>query len=181
MKTTQKSLFALLLLSTLFNACTKPADVTPTDENEVITTATLQLTNKTAPSDIVTATIDNLNTTPTSATLTLKPNTPYTARVLLSNKTTTPVTDVSKAILDEANDHFFTFTATGANLTVNITDRDTKPAPGPFPIGLTSDMVTGAASTGSLRVILKHQPGAKNGTFAPGTTDLDVTFPVVIR
>jgi hypothetical protein len=51
----------------------------------------------------------------------------------------------------------------------------------PLQIGLTDNFVTGAASNGILRVVLRHQPNAKNGTYPPGSTDLDVTYAVSIK
>jgi hypothetical protein len=65
------------------------------------------------------------------------------------------------------------------NLTINITDHDTNPQA--YPIGLQSNFVTGAASNGWLRLVLRHQPNVKNGTYTPGSTDLDVGFTVKIQ
>jgi hypothetical protein len=41
--------------------------------------------------------------------------------------------------------------------------------------------VTGAASSGTIRVVQRHQPNAKNGTYSPGSTDFDITFAVNIH
>ncbi|MBC8156127.1 MAG: hypothetical protein H7Z72_24835 [Bacteroidetes bacterium] len=181
----KKPLLYLAFTACLFTACdTNEQDVAPTDDNEAITTATLQLTNKTNTAEVVTATVDNLTTTPnfSNAVLTLRPNTAYSARILLSDKTKTPTVDVSADIKDEQNEHLFIYTpATGLNLTAVITDKDTNPAPGPYPLGLTADMTTGASSAGKLNVVLRHQPNAKNGTATPGTVDLDTSFDVIIR
>jgi hypothetical protein len=65
------------------------------------------------------------------------------------------------------------------NLTVTRTDLDSNDPP--MQIGLTDNFVTGAASTGILRAVLRHQPNAKNGTYPPGSTDLDVTYAVNIQ
>ncbi|MFM8917548.1 MAG: hypothetical protein ACKOGP_07380, partial [Bacteroidota bacterium] len=43
-------------------------------------------------------------------------------------------------------------------------------------IGLQSKWVTGNLSSGTSRIVLKHQPGIKDGTFAPGETDVDIQF-----
>ena len=177
-------MFVLVAASVTIASCSKVSDVAPTDDNEAITTATLQLTNASSATDIVTATVENLNTSAvfTNATLRLKPNTTYNAKVLLFDKTKTPVTDVSAEIVKEVNEHLFIYTpASTLKLTVTITDKDTNPAPGPYPVGLSSTFVTGAASTGKLQVVLRHQPNAKNGTATPGTTDLDTNFDVIIQ
>lgn len=65
------------------------------------------------------------------------------------------------------------------NLTVTRTDEDDNTPP--MQIGLQDNFVTGAASNGILRVVLRHQPNAKNGTYPPGSTDLDVTYAVNIN
>ncbi len=142
------------------------------------------------------------------ANLSLKANTTYNVTVGLLDKTQTPTFDVGAEIKDRANIHSFFFqplptsqalvipAPTGAdtyplpiptptptgnplNLTVTRTDTDTNKTP--LPVGLTDSFVTGAASTGYLRVVLRHQPNVKDGTFAPGSTDLDVGFTVSIQ
>lgn len=142
------------------------------------------------------------------ANLTLKPNTTYNVTVGLLDKTQTPTFDVGAEIKERANIHSFFFqplpttsafvipAPTGAdtyplpiptplpagnplNLTVNRTDTDTN-APA-LPVGLTDTFVTGAASTGYLRVVLRHQPNVKDGSFAPGSTDFDAGFTVAIK
>ncbi len=65
------------------------------------------------------------------------------------------------------------------NLTLTITDHDTNPHQ--YPIGLESNFVTGNISNGWLRLELRHQPNVKNGTYTPGSTDLDVGFKVKIQ
>ena len=65
------------------------------------------------------------------------------------------------------------------NLIVTRTDLDNNTPP--LQIGLLDNFVTGAASNGILRVVLRHQPNAKNGTYDPGSTDLDVTYAVSIH
>jgi len=64
------------------------------------------------------------------------------------------------------------------NLTVTRTDEDTNNPP--LQIGLKDNFVTGAASSGILRVVLRHQPNAKNGTYDPGSSDFDVTYAVTV-
>jgi hypothetical protein len=64
------------------------------------------------------------------------------------------------------------------NLTVNRTDLDNNTPP--LQIGLKDNFVTGTASTGTLRTVLRHQPNAKNGTYDPGSSDLDVTYAITI-
>ena len=181
--------FLLLISLALMARCNRDEqNVAPTDDNEAITTATLTLTNKATPTESVTATIENLNTTAdfSKATLNLKPSMTYTGVVSLLNKTRNPVLDATVEIREKANEHLlvYTFTPTNgspASMTVTPTDKDTNPAPGPYPIGLTAELKTGAAGTGTLKVVLRHQPNAKNGTPTPGSSDLDTDFNVLIN
>jgi len=142
------------------------------------------------------------------ANLTLKPNTTYNVTVGLLDKTQTPTFDVGAEIKQRANIHSFFFqplpttqalvipaptgsdtyplpiptplpTGNPLNLTVTRTDRDTNTTP--LPVGLTDTFVTGAASSGYLRVVLRHQPNVKDGTYAPGSTDFDAGFKVAIQ
>ena len=169
----------------LAGACKKDEqNVAPTDDNEAITTAILTLTNKVIPTEIVTATVENLNTTAdfSKATLNLKANTTYTGVVSLLDKTKTPVLDATLEIKEKANEHLFVYTPTPATLLmVTLTDKDTNPLPGPYSIGLTTELKTGAAGSGKLKVVLRHQPNVKNGTSTPGTSDLDTDFTVVVK
>ena len=185
MKQIRNQLIWLSCVVLLAGACKNDEEnVAPTDDNEVITTATLTLTNKTTPGEVVTATIDNLNTIADSSkgTVNLKANTTYTGVVTLLDKTKTPTLDVSAQVKGEANEHLFIYTPTPATLlTIKLTDTDTNPAPGPYPIGLTTDIQTGAAGSGKLKLVLRHQPNVKNGTPTPGTSDLDTDFTVVVK
>jgi hypothetical protein len=184
----KSTLFMLLAVATLSFSCNRDEEnVDPDDDNERITTVVLQFTNKANSTEVVTATLDGLATdgsqpNSVSATAQLRPNTAYSMRITLSDKTQTPAKDITAEVKEEANEHLLVYRpATGLNLTVTPNDRDTNPAPGPYPIGLTADATTGAASTGKLNVVLRHQPGTKNGMATPGTSDLDVNFDVVIR
>lgn len=182
----KKSLWFVLVVSLLVGACNKDEqNVAPTDDNEAITTAILSLTNAANAQDIVTATVENLNSTIspdfTKATLNLKADATYSGTIQLYDKTQTPTLDATEEIREKANEHLFVYTPSAASLlTVTLTDKDTNPAPGPYPVGLTFSLKAGPAATGKLKVQLRHQPNTKNGTATPGTDDLNVDFPVVI-
>jgi hypothetical protein len=45
-----------------------------------------------------------------------------------------------------------------------------------YEVGLQSQWTTGNAENGTTQIVLKHQPDVKDGTCAPGETDIDVTF-----
>lgn len=214
----KKVFFMLSAGALVLSSCNKDEEVvSPTISNEALTTVQLQLVNVADATDKPTATWEQLldnngNPLPvdvSKANLTLKANATYTAYIQLSDKTQTPVFNVSAEIKERANYHIFFFqplptsnafvipAPTGSdvypepiptpltagiaslNLTVTITDHDSNKTP--FPVGLESQFKTGATSTGWLRIVLRHQPNLKDGTYAPGSTDMDAGFNVTIQ
>lgn len=184
--------------------------VAPNIANETITQATLKLTNQANASDTTSCTYtfhvdNNGNVTSTDSTaLSMKANSKYNVVVYMLDQTQSPVFVVSNEIKERQNYHLFFYQPTpittapvisntspyipgtavtpGAaplNLTIARTDLDTNNPP--LQVGLTDLFTTGAASTGNLRWVLRHQPNAKNGSYAPGSSDLDVNFKVVIN
>lgn len=214
----KKMVFALSAGVLALSSCSKDEEVvSPTISNEALTTVQLQLVNVSDATDKPTAQWEQLldnngNPLPvdvSAANLSLKPNATYKATLVLTDKTQTPVFDVSAEIKERANYHSFFFQplptastllipaptgsdvypdpiptplASGSavlNLTVTITDHDTNTTP--LPIGLESEFKTGAASSGWLRIVLRHQPNLKDGTYTPGSTDMDAGFKVSIQ
>lgn len=181
-----KSLLGLLVAAPFFVSCDDDSNgPTPDESNEQITTVRYVLTPTTGTSGAVTVEYRDPDgdggAVPIIGSLTLAPNTTYTGRLTLLDETKSPVADITSEIQDESDEHLFVFTTTGTNATVTITDRDANN----LPIGLQTQVVTGAANaastTGSLRVALRHQPGSKDGTATPGDTDVEVSFPTVVR
>jgi hypothetical protein len=176
-------LVALLLAVPLaFSSCKKDkADPQPDEDNEQITTVTYVLTpvgGGTAATVTWKDTDGTGGNAPTIGTLNLQPNTTYTGALTLLDETKNPVARISEEVAEEKDDHLFFFESTPANLlSITRTDRDSKN----FEVGLTTQLVTTAAGTGTLKITLRHQPGTKNGTFAPGDTDVEVTFQVTVR
>ncbi len=188
----------------------KEEAVQPNIANETITQASLKFTNQANSADTTSCTytfiLDNNNnvTGVDSTKLTLKANTKYNCVVYMLDQTQKPVFVVSDEIRQRENYHLFFYQPTPIatapmisnttpyipgtpvtpnsaplNLTIARTDLDTNNPP--MQVGLTSVFTTGAASTGNLRWVLRHQPNAKNGTFAPGSSDLDVNFITTIQ
>lgn len=185
--------------------------VAPTISNEALTSITLKLTNRANVADVASCRyayhLDNNGeiTSTDSTSLALKPNAVYDAQIVMLDTTQTPVFVVSNEIKERANYHLFFFQPTPVssanlsfgtnsasipetiasasgpylNLKVDRADKDTNSPQ--LPVGLQDVFTTGAASSGKLKVILRHQPNAKNGTFAPGSTDLEANFIVNIK
>ncbi|MGL5891528.1 MAG: type 1 periplasmic binding fold superfamily protein [Bacteroidia bacterium] len=113
-------------------------------------------------------------------TLRLQASTTYLVDVILLNTLESPADTVSNEVANEADEHQFFFSFTGATITHTYLDNDGGTPP--LPVGLINKFRTGVASTGTTQVILKHQPdGIKDGNVATGDTDIDVTFQTIIQ
>jgi hypothetical protein len=174
-------LAALLLAAPLvFSAC-KEEDPEPDEDNEQITTVTYVLTptgGGTAATVTWRDTDGSGGNAPVIGTLNLRPNTTYTGAITLLDETKNPAANITDEVRAEAHEHLLVYTPTPAGLlAITRTDRDNRN----LEIGLATRLVTNAAGTGSLKVVLRHQPGSKDGTATPGDTDVDVTFPVTVQ
>lgn len=186
-KTTAKPLLALLMaLPLAFTACKKDNDEPePEEDNELITTVTYALTptaGSTAPAATITwEDLDGAGGAApviTGGPLALRANTTYTGTITLLDKTKTPAANITDEVATEKDDHLFFYDPTPASvLTVTRIDRDSKN----LEVGLTTRVVTTATGSGSLKITLKHQPGTKNGTAAPGDIDVEATVPVAVQ
>lgn len=186
-----KKLTRILVGAGLFllisNGCSKEEKTVspPLPGNEFLTTVRLIVGNANDASDVHVVSItdttiiahpaDSIN----NPNLTLKANSTYNVQVLFLDETTKPVGNITADIYDRRNYHLVCFVTSGENLTTTRTDLDTNTPP--LQIGLQDKFVTGAASTGTLNVQLRHQPNAKNGDCAPGSSDADVTYNVTIQ
>ena len=175
-------LLAILFISALtFTACSDDHNDDDHDhEEELITTVTYTLTNG---NDVVTLTFEDLDgeggnagTYNVSGPLTASAT--YTGAIKLENTTESPSENITEEILAEADEHEFFYTNT-AGLTITKTDTD-----GTNPLGIETTVIAGAAGTGTLSIILKHEPTKPNdGTSAGagGSTDVEVTFNVTVQ
>lgn len=176
-------LVTLVVSSVLFGC--KEAEPEP-EENEFISTVQLVFTPTTG-GNAITANWRDLDgaggNAPTITPVVLAANSTYNVSVKFLNETVSPADDITKEIQEEANEHLVVFTPSPANLIqFTVTDRDSRN----LPIGLASRAVTTSAGTGMLQVVLRHQPPVngqptKDGTPAPGSTDAEVSFSVIIQ
>ncbi|MDO7873262.1 hypothetical protein Q5H93_00850 [Hymenobacter sp. ASUV-10] len=177
--------FALILLAApFFTACDDDKDPAPVDENEIITTVTYTLTpvGGGTPVSITYRDPDgDQGSQPGVITgaLTLAAGTSYTGALTLLDETKTPAGNTTADILAEADEHLFVYTVNPAGLlTIARTDKDSKN----LEVGLATSVQTRAtAGTGTLNIVLRHQPGVKDGTATPGSSDVDVNFPVTVQ
>ncbi|MBL7938104.1 MAG: type 1 periplasmic binding fold superfamily protein [Flavobacteriales bacterium] len=191
MKTNLKYWTYAFLVVTATTACKKDEDpITPAptvNEEEVITTMVLAFAGQVGAADKELRFTDadgDGGGAPVYDLDTLQAASSYSVSILLLNATTSPVDTISNEVLAEGVDHQFFFQPTGANMIVTYSDADANGDP----IGLSTTMATGAASVGTLKVTLRHEPdksgaGVSGGdiTNAGGETDIEVEFPLVIE
>ncbi|WP_010523058.1 hypothetical protein [Aquimarina agarivorans] len=182
---TKSILLALCGLAISFNSCSDDDDNDPVIENEeeVITNVNFTLTADGA--DPVTFTwVDADGEGPAEAVAvggTLKANTTYSAKLELSNVQNGETEDVTEEIEEEDEEHQLFYSTNISGLSVTYTDKDGEGNP----IGLETELKTGAAGKGTITIFLRHEPnksaeGVAEGNIANagGVNELDATFDV---
>ncbi|MBL7820139.1 MAG: type 1 periplasmic binding fold superfamily protein [Saprospiraceae bacterium] len=115
----------------------------------------------------------------------LKSNTLYQTSLRLLNESVSPPIEITDEIVSEGTDHQFFYTPSGqANLQISYLDFDSLG----YPIGTKTNILTGNAGSGLLKISLKHLPekkasGVQNGniTNSGGETDIELTFDLVLE
>ena len=183
-----KWLLSLLLAVLVITGCDSD-DPDPVDEPELITTLNVTFTNTADASDMVTASFrdldgeggnDGVTTNPT-----LSANATYSVTVEFLNESVTPTEDITAEVREEDEEHqVFFISGSNLNFTYAYGDEDADNNP----IGLTGTATIGAAGSGTLDVVLVHEPtksatGVSGGdiTNAGGEEDIRVQFTVTIQ
>jgi hypothetical protein len=182
------------LVATLLSACKKDTNsTTPANEEEIITTVALAVQDSgVAPAVIRTfywKDLDGPGGTAPSQQDTIQLNATQTGLVTLtlSDESVSPTAVISTEIEAEKNVHQFFFTPMGSNLSLAYNPADYDNNTPPKPLGLKTFWRTKGAGEGTVRLVLKHQPGLKagiNNTVGDatlGNSDLDITLPYRVR
>ena len=178
-------LLAILLISFLtFTACSDDDDHDHDEgtEEELITTVRYTLTNG---NNIVTLTFSDPdgeggNDGTYSVSGNLDENLTYTGIIELLNETESPAEDITEEVKDEADEHEFFYTSDVSGLSITKTDTDGNGNP----LGVETSLTTGSAGSGTLTVILKHEPTKPNSgssASAGGSTDVEVSFNITVQ
>lgn len=118
----------------------------------------------------------------------------YSVQIIMLDESKNPVVTVSEEVKNEGVDHML-FYNQGANNTVNANPLTVSLANGMLiryldldegnpkrPLGLHTWWRTGnTAAKMPLNITLRHQPGVKDGTYAPGESDVSVNFKVEVQ
>jgi hypothetical protein len=178
-------LLAILFISVFtFTACSDndDDDHNHDSEEELITTVNYTLTNG---SDVVTLKFSDPDGDgpiepiyEVSGDLTA--NSTYTGIIELLNETESPVEDITEEVKEEADEHEFFYTSDVSGLAITKTDVDGNDNP----LGIETSVTTGEAGSGTLTIVLKHEPTKPNdgsSSSAGGSTDVEITFDVTIN
>jgi hypothetical protein len=181
MKNTLKACFFLAGIAVLLQACKKDDDLVPlpppvANESEIITTLRLTFKDSLGVKPDVTAVFrdtdaDGGNAPVQFDSIRLQAATTYLATIEILDETKSPVLNITPEVIKEADEHIFCFTPSVSGLSIRSSD-----VYGSFRLGVNSTWTTTSASSGSVLVKLKHQPGVKNGSCDPGETDIEVNF-----
>ncbi len=185
MKTT-KTIIAFLLCTIILFNCKKPEPII-VNEEELITTLiyTLSSTSDTVVCKFKDVDGDGGNAPLNTVSKTLTPNILYKGALVLLDESGTTPENINTEIEEEAEAHQFFFQNENAlNITTTYDDIDGNQKP----IGLKTNVQTGNASTGKLKITLRHAPN-KNAsnvaqgdlTNAGGETDIEVEFNLNIQ
>ena len=199
-------LFSIALLFFVFGCSTD--DPKKEDAPELITKVTLTFTPVSGGTPIVVSATDpdgeGVQDLAPEDEIILADGTTYDLSVELINELAAPTEegyDISEEVKEEGDEHLFfygwtsdLFSSPTGNGNIDsradqviYSDNDSKN----LPIGLLTRWTTidtGSAhshtmpTTGTFRIVLKHQPGLKNGTSGVniGETDMDITFSITI-
>ena len=183
MKMKHIKLFAVVMLGGLILAGCKKKNKDEENEEELITTVKLTLTPVGGGSALVYSwkDVDGVGgSAPVIQTVTLAPSKVYNCSVQFLNESVNPAEDITPEVVTEGVDHQVYYAVSGgATLTVNGLNNDANG----LPLGVASVFTTGAVSTGSLKITLKHKPGVKaaGDPVSKGETDVEVDLPVSVQ
>lgn len=190
MKTINTILITIAITLALTSCSNDDTSSTPVNEEEVITTVKVTLTNGSNTIILTSRDLDadGPNAPVISVSGNLSANTTYSGEVSLLNETKDPIEIVSAEIEESPSERlehqFFYSSISGLLGTFTYADEDGNGNP----VGLLFTFETGAASSGNLLVVLRHLPnkfaeGVSSGNIsnAGGSTDAQALFPIIVE
>lgn len=115
-------------------------------------------------------------------TIKLSANQAYQAELILQNKTSGTVVDMTANIKAAGREHELFYTPTGVTIAITKTDVDANG----FPLGFNTNWQTNTpttTNTATVRIQLKHKPFNKgpNDDVTKGHDDININFPIIIN
>lgn len=178
------ALFTISIL--ILSACEKGEPEIPNEE-EVITTFTYTLIPQDSGSNVV-LTFKDLDgdggNAPDINSGILSANTTYNGTLTLLNEQVSPSGNITEEIEEEDDEHQFFFKSSISDLSFSYNDIDRDGNP----IGLNTTLTTSASGSGTITIILRHEPdkyasGVSDGIIdnAGGETDIEITFNIDVQ
>ena len=204
MKTTITTIAMLATLATAFTSCKKDkkpeAPAPPVNQAELITTMkiTLRDTINNTSVTYVFSDLDGAGGNPATfgnsgadSVINITANNVYEATILLLDESKSPVDTISNEVEEEGIDHMFFFngisptgttsyiTDLNGGTTIKYLDSDANNRG----IGLLTLWTAPLTPMPKepLLIELKHQPSVKDGSYAPGETDIQVGFKLKVN
>ncbi|MFT5824367.1 MAG: hypothetical protein ACI8ZM_005634 [Crocinitomix sp.] len=180
-----KFLAIAIFATLLFVSCSSDDD-TPeaVNEEEVITTLTLTLVPNGGITPITLQTRDLDGDGPNAPVVTvsgaLTAGVTYNGTILLLNETVNPSENITEEVEEESLEHQFFYTIGGGlEITTAYSNFDSDGNN----LGTELTLTTGAVSSGTLTVTLRHEPTKPNTGLgdAGGETDIAATFNVTVQ
>ncbi len=181
---TSAAALALALFLTSCDHLSDPHD--HSNDHDAITTVTLTLVAQ-GTTDTTRVTWEDLdgiggNNPNRIDTLVLKPGAIYLGSVQFENRAESPVENINEEVLEDANEHQVFYAVSNSLGQATVLDKDGKG----LPLGLVFSLNTttaAAAVPGTLTLSLYHyeSESSKNGTDPADETDVEVTFPLLVR
>lgn len=175
-------LIPIISLAVIFSACKKEDPIIPNEE-ELITTLIYRLEPLGA-GDIIELKFQDLDgeggNPPEITTSPLQAGTTYQGSIIMLNELENPPVNISDEVEAEAETHQIFYVMDALKSEIEYMDDDLDG----YPLGLLTSLTTGTATTGSLTIVLRHEPKKpNNGTpqDAGGETDIEVTFDLTIE
>lgn len=172
-----------------FAACKKDEDLPTPDEQELITTVKLVVTDGGSFSQTFIYKVENGFGSTTSGTIQidtvkLAPNTTYSVTTEFYNEKESPAEDITEEVLEERDEHLLIYQSNPSSGAGSISFSGGSKDNNGEPFNQAITFTTGDAGSGSLQVNLIHEPTDKSGATpaaSGGETDAEVTFPVSLQ
>jgi hypothetical protein len=186
LKTMKTSIPLLSIIALLFmTSCTDDDAVTIINEEELITTVELELTNSADATNVVLfKSVDIDGEGPDNPVITItgtvNANSTYQGAVRFLNESIAPSEDITEEVIEEGDEHEVFYSSSLADFSITKIDLDANGNP----LGVITTLQTGAIGTGTLTVVLRHEPTKPNDNTligAGGETDVQVSFTLAVE
>jgi hypothetical protein len=174
----KKIIYAISFSMIILTATSCKKDKAPVNEEELITTVSLNFTEAgtTNVSTFVFRDLDGEGGNPPSSfqDIVLAPGKVYNMTISLLNESVSPAENITDEIVAEAADHQFYYQATGAPVLITGYNNDSNG----LPLGTSVIWTTSTTGNGTVRITLKHKPGIKasGDPVTVGDTDIELDW-----